>query len=162
MPCSVAIGNTYVFCGHRNQTGDFLFGEQWTAWRDAGVVSDVFCAFSRDQDRKIYVQDKIREQAALIFKLLTQENATVIVAGNSQNMPKDVRRAIIDVLQQGLAKAAGSSEPTTSEWGQAAQAGDGSTGAAMDSGNPDAYAAPAEAFVRQMERTRRYLLECWS
>ena len=55
------------FFGCRNQAKDFLFEEDWSAWsKDTGVLSGdlggFIVAFSRDQQEKVYVQHKIREQ----------------------------------------------------------------------------------------------------
>jgi sulfite reductase alpha subunit-like flavoprotein len=61
---------------------------------------EVFTAFSRDQEKKIYVQDIIRREGKLIEELVRSQHAVVYVCGSSGNMPKAVKAAIIDVCTE--------------------------------------------------------------
>ncbi|ETO21715.1 sulfite reductase (NADPH) flavoprotein alpha-component [Reticulomyxa filosa] len=64
-----------------------------------GVLTDFLCAFSRsEKNRKIYVQDKIRENAQMVANLILKEHAYVYVCGDASAMAKDVETAIIEVL----------------------------------------------------------------
>lgn len=67
-----------VFFGGRNRSADFFFADEWAAMRDS---LDVFPAFSRDQPRKIYVQDLLSEHAAKVRKALVDHEGTVYVCG---------------------------------------------------------------------------------
>ena len=57
------IGPVLLYMGSRHQREEYCYGEEWEAYRDAGVVSLLACAFSRDQPQKIYIQDRMRETA---------------------------------------------------------------------------------------------------
>lgn len=57
----------------------------------------LYCAFSRDQENKIYVQHKIEEYSDLIWRLINN-NAHVYISGNAKNMPDSVRDALIQIL----------------------------------------------------------------
>lgn len=96
------------FFGCRNQDNDYLYKDFWLDHaRDQGVLSlekggGFFVAFSRDPPRKVYVQDKIREQGVRVLNMLCSENAVIYIAGSSTRMPADVTAALQEVLcQQG-------------------------------------------------------------
>ena len=54
-------------------------------------------AWSRDQENKIYVQDKIRENSAALWQWL-QEGAYFYVCGDASKMAKDVEQALLEVI----------------------------------------------------------------
>lgn len=54
------IGAILLYMGSRHQREEYLYGEEWEAYRDAGIVTLLGCAFSRDQPQKVYVQDVMR------------------------------------------------------------------------------------------------------
>ncbi|KAJ2356750.1 NAPDH-dependent diflavin reductase [Coemansia sp. RSA 2618] len=87
----------YLFFGCRNEDSDFLHHEQLHEWASRGVL-ELFCAFSRDQDQKVYVQQRIREQSDLLWSLIDGQRAVVYVSGNANRMPDDVRQAFTDVV----------------------------------------------------------------
>ncbi|KAK4692820.1 hypothetical protein P7C71_g4459, partial [Lecanoromycetidae sp. Uapishka_2] len=57
----------------------------------------IHAAFSRDQEKKIYVQDVIREQGDSVFRLLHDSQGIIYVCGSSGKMPQAVRAALVDV-----------------------------------------------------------------
>ncbi len=54
-------------------------------------------AFSRDQDEKIYVHHKLREQAAELQQWIAN-GAVIYVCGSIQGMASDVDHALQDIL----------------------------------------------------------------
>ena len=56
---------------------------------------EVIAAFSRDSEKKVYVQHKMGERARDIKKML-ESGASVFIAGSSGDMPK----AVSSVLSQ--------------------------------------------------------------
>lgn len=56
-------------------------------------------AFSRDQQRKVYVQDLIREDGDNIWQLLNARSAHVYVCGDAKLMAADVHRALVDIVR---------------------------------------------------------------
>ncbi|KAI0014472.1 riboflavin synthase domain-like protein [Xylariaceae sp. FL0662B] len=88
-------GETVLFFGGRNRNADFYFHAEWEY---LGVK--VFTAFSRDQKEKIYVQDRIREQASMVCDLI-KRRATICLCGSSGKMPEAVRLAIYDAMVSG-------------------------------------------------------------
>lgn len=85
-------GENVVFFGGRNRKADFYFSDEWN---ELGVT--MHTAFSRDQREKIYVQDIIRQQAAVVC-FLVQRGAIICLCGSSGKMPEAVRQALHDAL----------------------------------------------------------------
>ncbi|XP_076822660.1 NADPH-dependent diflavin oxidoreductase 1-like isoform X1 [Clavelina lepadiformis] len=85
---------TVVFFGCRGKAADYYFEEEWKT-----LPVKFFAAFSRDQEEKVYVQHNIKENAVELWNLIKHKNACVFVAGNSKNMPDDVKSAFLDIFQ---------------------------------------------------------------
>jgi len=92
------LSTSVLFYGCRNSTADFFFHDEWENLKQE-MPLQVFTAFSRDQKPKIYVQDLIKEQGELVFKLLHEGNGIVYVCGSSGKMPQAVREALIAAFQ---------------------------------------------------------------
>jgi len=96
--CAANIGGNYLFFGCRNEAADYICNEDWKELCNRALLQ-VFTAFSRDQEDKIYVQQRIREQGKLIWRLLNEEKALIYVAGNAKQMPDNVKEAFVDVVK---------------------------------------------------------------
>ncbi len=94
-----AKGRNWLFFGDRNEATDYLYGDEFEAWLSSGLLQRVDLAFSRDQDFKIYVQDRIREQAAEIWAWI-RDGACFYVCGDAKRMAKDVDIALREVLMK--------------------------------------------------------------
>ncbi|KAL8919022.1 MAG: hypothetical protein Q9208_006988 [Pyrenodesmia sp. 3 TL-2023] len=94
----IALGETVLFYGCRNQEADFFYREEWKLLKEKMPLR-VFTAFSRDQKAKQYVQDVLRQQARLVYDLLHSRRGLVYVCGSSGSMPKAVRAALADVFK---------------------------------------------------------------
>jgi hypothetical protein len=92
----IAFGGNYLFFGNRNKEADFHFKKEWA---DGNLRVQVFTAFSRDHHKKRYIQEEIRKQGKLIWKLL-QNGAIVYVCGSSGGMPTLVKQALMDVIMK--------------------------------------------------------------
>ena len=91
-------GRNWLFFGDRRFRSDFLYQRDWLRWRDEGVLDQISVAFSRDQAEKVYVQDRIREQGADLWRWL-DDGAHVYVCGDAEYMAPDVHQALIDVAR---------------------------------------------------------------
>lgn len=87
----------WLFFGEQRANQDFLYREEMHAWLENGVLQRLDTAFSRDQQTKIYVQDRVREQAADLWNWLEQ-GAYLYVCGDSKRMAPDVESAILDAI----------------------------------------------------------------
>ena len=72
------IGPVLLYMGSRHQREEYCYGEEWEAYQDAGVITLLGRAFSRDQPQKIYIQDRMRETLNDMVKAYRLESATYI------------------------------------------------------------------------------------
>ena len=107
---SGATGRNWVFFGDQHRATDFLYEEEWTNWLAQGRITRFDTAFSRDQPQKIYVQDRMRENAAELWSWI-KGGAYFYVCGDAKRMAKDVDAALLDIVaQQGGMDAAAAAE----------------------------------------------------
>src|SRR6185369_5623322 len=102
-----ATGRNWLFFGAQHEATDFLYRDEMEAWRDKGLLTRLSTAFSRDQSQKIYVQHRMAEEAAELWKWL-QDGAHFYVCGDAKHMAADVEHALMGVaMSQGGLDAAG-------------------------------------------------------
>jgi sulfite reductase (NADPH) flavoprotein alpha-component len=94
-----APGRNWLFFGERSASADYLYRDELEAMRADGHLTRLDTAFSRDQDRKIYVQDRMLERAQTFWSWL-QEGASVYVCGDAVRMAKDVHAAIQTIVAE--------------------------------------------------------------
>ena len=94
-----AEGKNWLFFGNRNYRDDFLYQAEWIKYRDNELLNKVSLAWSRDGEKKVYVQDKIREEADEFWRWLEQ-GAHIYVCGDAFRMAKDVEKAILEVISK--------------------------------------------------------------
>jgi len=101
-----AKGRNWLFFGDQKRATDFLYEEDWNRWSAAGSLTQLHTAFSRDQLNKIYVQDRMRENAADLWTWI-KGGAFFYVCGDAKRMAKDVDIALHDVIaeQSGMTPA---------------------------------------------------------
>jgi len=98
-------GRNWLFFGDRNGATDFLYREELEQLQAGGVLTRLDTAFSRDQDRRIYVQDRMREHGEELWRWL-DEGAHLYVCGDRRHMAKDVEAALLLLAERhgGLAR----------------------------------------------------------
>jgi len=74
-----AQGRNWLFFGSQHERCDFAYGEEFAALKKEKILTRLDCAWSRDQPEKIYVQHRIMENAAEIWKWLDAEGAHFFV-----------------------------------------------------------------------------------
>jgi sulfite reductase (NADPH) flavoprotein alpha-component len=105
-----ATGRNWLFFGDQRRACDYLYEEELEAWRSSGHLARLDLAFSRDQEHKVYVQDRMREHAAELWHWL-EGGAYFYVCGDAKRMAKDVDAALHDIVaQQGGLDPAGAAE----------------------------------------------------
>jgi sulfite reductase alpha subunit-like flavoprotein len=115
--------------GGRNKRKDFFYEREW---KEEDLDIKVFTAWSRDQKEKIYVQDVMRKEAEMIWRVLVEGQGSVCVCGSSGKMPIGVRKALVDAIE--------------------------SIGKSLD---PNFERERAEEELIRMEKDGRYLQETW-
>ena len=93
-----AKGKNWLFFGERNRKTDFYYESFWTDLEKNGFLR-LDLAFSRDSEKKTYVQDKILENKADFWRWI-QEGAYIYVCGDAQSMAKSVDLAILKVIEE--------------------------------------------------------------
>ncbi|PVZ38910.1 bifunctional nitrate reductase/sulfite reductase flavoprotein subunit alpha [Pseudomonas sp. CC120222-01a] len=91
-----AKGGNWLFFGEQYAATDFYYQEQLQAWQASGHLR-LDTAFSRDQAEKVYVQQRMLEQGALLWQWL-EAGAYFYVCGDAQRMAKDVDAALREVI----------------------------------------------------------------
>ena len=94
-----AQGKNWLFFGDHHFTTDFLYQTEWQSWLSTGVLTKMNVAFSRDQEQKIYVQHKMREHAAEIYRWI-ENGAVVYLCGSKGPMNNDVEMALQQIVMQ--------------------------------------------------------------
>lgn len=93
-----ARGANWLFFGDQRGATDFLFRDEIEAWQASGVLGRLSLAWSRDQAKKVYVQDRMREAGADLWRWL-QEGAHFYVCGDAARMARDVDTALRDIAR---------------------------------------------------------------
>lgn len=88
--------NWLVF-GERSRQHDYFHREEIEAWQAQGWLQRLDLAFSRDQEQRIYVQDRLR-QAAAELRQWVEQGASIYVCGSLQGMAAGVAAALQEIL----------------------------------------------------------------
>lgn len=94
-----AEGKNWLFFGNPHFTDDFLYQVEWQRYVKEGVLTNIDLAWSRDQKEKVYVQDKLREQGAELWRWIN-DGAHIYVCGDANRMAKDVEQALLEVIAE--------------------------------------------------------------
>ncbi|HEV2618973.1 MAG TPA: oxidoreductase [Acidobacteriaceae bacterium] len=95
-----ATGDNWLFFGDQHAASDFLYEAQFKAMLVDGVLTRLDTAFSRDQARKIYVQDRMMEHARELYAWL-ERGAFFYVCGDATRMAKSVELALLEAIGEG-------------------------------------------------------------
>ena len=94
-----ARGQSWLFFGSQRSAQDFLYQDQLEAWVQSGVITQLDCAWSRDQEYKVYVQDLMYTHGAGIW-LWLEAGAYIYVCGDAQRMAKDVDAMLLRIIRE--------------------------------------------------------------
>ncbi|MDP4084271.1 MAG: assimilatory sulfite reductase (NADPH) flavoprotein subunit [Bacillota bacterium] len=92
-------GKSWLFFGEQQFVTDFLYQIEWQKWLKSGVLTKMDVAFSRDKNKKVYVQHRMLEKIKELFKWL-EEGAVVYICGDERNMAHDVHQTLIKVIEK--------------------------------------------------------------
>ncbi|KAI1141249.1 hypothetical protein F5Y05DRAFT_371838 [Hypoxylon sp. FL0543] len=95
------IGSILLYLGSRHQREEYLYGEEWEAYLDAGVITLLGAAFSRDQPQKIYIQDRMRQTMSDVVKAYIEQEGSFYLCGPTWPVPD-----VTDVLKEAIATEA--------------------------------------------------------
>ncbi|KAK3383996.1 hypothetical protein B0T24DRAFT_607100 [Lasiosphaeria ovina] len=95
------IGSILLYMGSRHKREEYLYGEEWEAYVDAGVITLLGAAFSRDQPQKIYIQDRMRQTIQDVVKAYIQDEGSFYLCGPTWPVPD-----VTAVLEEAIAAEA--------------------------------------------------------
>jgi sulfite reductase (NADPH) flavoprotein alpha-component len=101
-----ATGKNWLFFGHQRSACDFFYADELNAMKTSGLLTRMSLAWSRDGDKKFYVQDRMREVGRELWTWLA-EGANIYICGDAKRMAKDVERALVDIVAQFGARSTG-------------------------------------------------------
>ena len=91
------IGDIFLYLGSRHCRQEYLYGEIWEAYKDAGIITHIGAAFSRDQSQKIYIQDRIRENLDDLKVAMIDQKGSFFLCGPTWPVP-DITSALEDII----------------------------------------------------------------
>lgn len=92
-------GKNWLFFGEQRKAYDFLYEEELLTWHQKGFLTELSLAFSRDQEKKIYVQHKMLEEGQKFWNWLEQ-GAYLYVCGDAKRMAKDVEDTLHVIVEK--------------------------------------------------------------
>jgi len=95
-----AKGKNWLFFGAQREKCDYAYRDDFHQMKQDGILTRLDCAFSRDQAHKIYVQHRMLENAADIWKWIDADGAQFFVCGDAKRMAKDVDAALRKIVQE--------------------------------------------------------------
>lgn len=92
-----ATGKNWFFFGEQHFVTDFLYQVEMQNYVQTGVITKLDLAFSRDQSEKIYVQHRMQQEAAELYKWI-EGGASVYISGTKDPMSKDVETTLVKII----------------------------------------------------------------
>jgi sulfite reductase (NADPH) flavoprotein alpha-component len=112
-----SVGGNWLFFGAARQESDFLYEQEFAAYLQSGVLARLDTAFSRDQDRKVYVQQRMLEHGAELWRWL-ERGAHVYVCGDARRMAKDVDATLKTIIAEHGGMNPAAAAERVAEWGK--------------------------------------------
>jgi sulfite reductase (NADPH) flavoprotein alpha-component len=99
-------GRSWLFFGHQHEATDFLYRQEIERFLATGGLTRLSTAWSRDTAKKVYVQDRMREEGCELWEWL-RDGAHFYVCGDAKHMAKDVDAALCEIaaIRGGLGTA---------------------------------------------------------
>ena len=90
-------GDVRLYFGCRRENEDYLYRDELSAYMQAGALTSLRIAFSRQQAEKVYVQHKVREDGKELWELLNEKNGHFYICGGT-SMGRDVVAALQEAV----------------------------------------------------------------
>ena len=92
-------GRNWLFFGEQSRAMSYFYKDEWADLMQGGTLHRLDTAFSRDQEQKIYVQNRMLENGEELYRWL-EDGAHFYVCGDASRMAKDVDAALHQVVQK--------------------------------------------------------------
>ena len=77
------VGETILYFGCRHQNEDYIYEEELAKYKEEGLLTKLYVAFSRDQAQKVYVQHLLEQNGEEVWKIL-DKGGHIYVCGSVQ------------------------------------------------------------------------------
>jgi sulfite reductase (NADPH) flavoprotein alpha-component len=94
-----ASGQHWLVFGNQYFAKDFYYQLEWQQLLKKKQLHKISLAFSRDQDEKVYVQHKLKQEAKLIYQWI-EEGAYLYLCGDKNRFSKSVEKALLDIIAE--------------------------------------------------------------
>ena len=91
-------GKSWLVFGNRNFESEFLYQTDWHQFLKSGALSKMDVAFSRDGEKRVYVQHKLQENGAEVYRWL-EDGAHFYICGDMKKMATDVQSTLISIIE---------------------------------------------------------------
>ena len=91
------LGEVVLYYGCRKEATDFIYRDEVESWVEQGVITHLYTAFSRDQESKVYVQNRLAQNGEATWDLL-KRGAHIYVCGDAKNMARDVYACLENII----------------------------------------------------------------
>nr|WP_160723012.1 sulfite reductase subunit alpha [Bacillus sp. USDA818B3_A] len=94
-----AAGKSWLFFGDQHAATDFLYQDELEKYQKEGTLAKLETAFSRDSEKKVYVQHKMEESSKELYEWL-ENGAYFYVCGDKTYMAKDVHNMLLNIIEK--------------------------------------------------------------
>ncbi len=89
----------WLFFGEQTRTGHYYYSQDWETYQTQGVL-EVDLAFSRESDRKIYVQDRMYAKKSELWDWIHHKQASLFVCGDAKKMAVSVESMLLSIFAE--------------------------------------------------------------
>ncbi|PFX23368.1 NADPH--cytochrome P450 reductase [Stylophora pistillata] len=93
------IGDMELFFGCRKKSEDYIYEDELSSYTQDGTISKLHVAFSRDQEKKVYVTNQMTENKENIWNILNS-GGHIYVCGDARNMARDVHNILLTIVKE--------------------------------------------------------------
>ncbi|RLN66444.1 hypothetical protein BBP00_00002196 [Phytophthora kernoviae] len=94
----VEVGKSIMYFGCRRHDEDFIYKEELDGFQESGVLSELHLAFSREQEKKVYVQHLLLNNGQTTWELIRDHDAYIYVCG-ATSMGNDVNKVLHEIIE---------------------------------------------------------------
>ncbi|MGV0602790.1 molybdopterin oxidoreductase, partial [Mycolicibacterium pulveris] len=92
-------GRNWLFFGERHRRENFYYRDDFEDMARDGLLNRLDLAFSRDQAKPVYVQHKMLDYGADVWRWM-DDGAHLYVCGDAARMAKDVDAALTTIIER--------------------------------------------------------------
>eukprot|EP00644_Phytophthora_capsici_P007029 jgi/Phyca11/526284/estExt2_fgenesh1_pm.C_PHYCAscaffold_80159 len=95
----ITVGKSIMYFGCRRRDEDFIYKDELETFQESGVLSELHLAFSREQEKKVYVQHLLMQNGQATWELINDHDAYIYVCG-ATGMGNDVNKVLHEIIEK--------------------------------------------------------------